>query len=159
MDRREKWFHKGNYISSGLVVLLGLFLAIYAGTHYDYMDKYSLGPGFYPIWIGVLLVVVGLIMILQTKKGRFQEKQKKVPEIASVKRLLTFGVLAIMVLVLATELGMVITMVLFLFFMNLLIEKHSPLYSLVVGILTSAAIYVVFHMIFSINFPKGILGF
>lgn len=159
MSEQEKWFHRGNYIAGGLFIALGVFVGVYAATHYAYMDRYSLGPAFYPIWLGGFLAAVGALSLLQNKKGRFQERKKSVPSLEAWKNLGFFIGLVVLFLLIVNTLGMVLAMILFLIAVNLLISHNSALRSIVMAVVTSFSIYAVFHMAFHINFPKGFLGF
>lgn len=158
MDSRERWFYKGNYIASALFIALGLFLSIYAITHYSYMDKYSLGPAFYPLWVGVLMALVGIIMAIQNHKGHYLETKKKVPSRTAAKDLSIFIGLVVLLLLLVKTLGMVISLVAFLIVLNVCISHNPWKKSIAMALISTAAIYVVFHMIFHINFPVGFLG-
>lgn len=158
MDSRERWFYKGNYIISGLVIALGLFASIYAITQYSYMDKYSLGPAFYPFWVGLLLVLAGIIMVVQNRKGHYQENKKKVPSKEAVRDIGLFVGLTTALILVVKFLGMVISLIAFLIILNLFVSRNSWKKSIAMAVITTAAIYVVFHMVFHINFPVGILG-
>lgn len=46
-------------LSGGLVLLAGAFIAFYAQSSYDMGSVRQMGPGMYPFWLGVLMVVLG----------------------------------------------------------------------------------------------------
>ena len=159
MDSREKWFRQGNYITGGLFVALGLFMSIYALTQYSYMDRYSLGPAFYPAWIGGFIVLLGLLIIYQNHKNRYLEQKKKVPTREAANRMALFVIMCILFLVVVNFLGMVISLILFLLAVNRMIAQNTWKRSIPMAVLTTLGIYLVFHVIFYINFPEGFLGF
>lgn len=46
---------------------LGAFM-IWQASGYPYGDLRRMGPGFFPIWIGVLLIVLGLALVLEVRR-------------------------------------------------------------------------------------------
>jgi len=40
----------------------GLFVALYAATSYRYGTALRMGPGYFPVWIGGLLALLGLVL-------------------------------------------------------------------------------------------------
>lgn len=149
---------ESNYIISTAFGILGLFMIIYSLANYSYMDQYSLGAGFYPVWIGIFLVLIAAFLVYETFRGRFDKKAgERDPE--RLQRGLVFTGISLCVLILINLLGMVVSLILLLFSSSVLIEKNGWLYSLVMAAVTTAVIYVVFHIIFYIKFPVGIFGF
>ncbi len=47
---------------------LGLFAAIYAATHYQLGTAVRMGPGYFPLWVGGLIALLGLILALRALK-------------------------------------------------------------------------------------------
>jgi putative tricarboxylic transport membrane protein len=45
---------------------LGLFAAIYAATHYQLGTAVRMGPGYFPLWIGGLIALLGLILAVRS---------------------------------------------------------------------------------------------
>lgn len=56
---------------AGIVLAaLGLFVALYAGSHYTVGQASRMGPGFFPVALGWVLVVLGaIIAVLAFRKG------------------------------------------------------------------------------------------
>lgn len=47
-----------------LMAAIGAFAAWYAGDNYEFGDLRSMGPGFFPIVLGILLAVLGVLVAL-----------------------------------------------------------------------------------------------
>jgi hypothetical protein len=45
---------------------LGLFVAVYAATHYTLGTAVRMGPGYFPTWIGALVAILGFALLLQS---------------------------------------------------------------------------------------------
>lgn len=43
----------------------GLFVAIYAATHYQLGTAVRMGPGYFPTWIGGLVTLLGVVLMIR----------------------------------------------------------------------------------------------
>jgi hypothetical protein len=50
--------------AGSLLLALGLFVALYAGSHYRIGTAARMGPGFFPMVLGYLLAALGLVIAL-----------------------------------------------------------------------------------------------
>lgn len=75
-------------IGGGIMLAFGLFCAIYAQEHYKLGSAVRMGPGWFPMYLGYLLAIVGAVIMIPAffRKGEAIEMQYK----ATV--LLTLGV-------------------------------------------------------------------
>ena len=158
METKHSPARKSNYVISTAFGILGLFMIIYSLANYSYMDQYSLGAGFYPVWIGIFLVLISAFLVYETTRGRF-DKRAGEQDPGRLQRGLVFTGISLCVLISINLLGMVLSLFLLLLSSSVLIEKNGWIYSLVMSAATTAVIYVVFHIIFYIKFPVGIFGF
>jgi putative tricarboxylic transport membrane protein len=44
----------------------GLFMALYAATHYTLGSAVRMGPGYFPLWVGGIVALLGLILALRS---------------------------------------------------------------------------------------------
>jgi len=51
-------------VGGGLLVLIGLFVGIYATTEYDLGTWRHLGPGMFPAWLGFVLAGIGGVILV-----------------------------------------------------------------------------------------------
>jgi hypothetical protein len=68
---------KRDYYAGALMVLLGL-IAAHDGTHYPMGTLRQMGPGYFPIALGVLLILLG-ILIAGTAAGGERSDEDEVP--------------------------------------------------------------------------------
>jgi putative tricarboxylic transport membrane protein len=45
---------------------LGLFVALYAATHYKLGTAVRMGPGYFPTWVGGLVALLGLVLVVRS---------------------------------------------------------------------------------------------
>ena len=43
----------------------GLFMSLYAATHYKIGTAVRMGPGYFPLWVGGIVFVLGLVLALR----------------------------------------------------------------------------------------------
>ena len=43
----------------------GLFMSLYAATHYPIGTAVRMGPGYFPLWVGGLVALLGALLLLQ----------------------------------------------------------------------------------------------
>jgi hypothetical protein len=59
-----------DFAGGGILIALGLFVALYAEGHYKLGTPAHMGPGFMPFWLGWILVGFGVvIMVLAVGTG------------------------------------------------------------------------------------------
>ncbi len=59
-----KHFDLRDFLGGALLIALGVFVAVYAGTHYRIGEPARMGPGFFPVALGCILAGLGLIVLL-----------------------------------------------------------------------------------------------
>ncbi|WP_319825880.1 tripartite tricarboxylate transporter TctB family protein [Thalassovita sp.] len=62
-------FDKQDMTAGAVLGGFGLFVAVYAGRHYDFGTTASMGPGYFPVVLGAILAALGgLIMLLSIRR-------------------------------------------------------------------------------------------
>ncbi len=66
-------------IGGGIMLAFGLFCAIYAQEHYKLGSATRMGPGWFPMYLGYLLAILGAIIMIPAffRKGEAIEMQYK----------------------------------------------------------------------------------
>lgn len=78
----------------GVLALTGLAVAGYAWANYDLGSLRRMGPGFFPVALGLLLAGLGAMIAIPAMRRPGQQRPFAWPEtIAVVAALLTFGLL------------------------------------------------------------------
>ena len=154
-------------IGAGLLIALSVF-ALCVSRQIPMGLASGLGADFLPTVCSAILLVIGLVLALQAigelkkadkseKTERAEPKEKGSGKLAQV--LLTFVLLFVYDLLLKTV-GFVILTPVYLFLQMLLIapkDKRKPVWFVVLGMLTTAVIYMIFTWGFSIILPMGLL--
>jgi putative tricarboxylic transport membrane protein len=141
----------------GIGVLgLGAAITFFAGR-LPYTAEYGLGPGFMPLWIGMVLMGCAVITIIQSL-GQAGGPQKKFVTPRTRQVGFVFATL-IVTFVVVRFLGLAVSLGLFTGFTMKSVGRHGWILSTLVTLVTAVAVYVIFGYLLDIPLPKGFLGF
>lgn len=118
------------------------------------------GPGFLPFWMGVILAGLAVILLL-TAWGRKVAPAE--PPVFPGRKALTAVGLALLGLALYTvlmaPLGFLANTLLFVAFLMGVVQREKFKLTAGVAVLTTAGLYIVFHVLLGITLPRSPLGF
>ncbi len=143
------------------LISLGLsFWMILESRKYDYLTTYTPGPGFHPFWLGICLGLLALFLIFDTfkREGSQEEKGTRLP---GRKSLFRVGLILLFMAGFAlsmTVLGLVLTVVIFVFLILFVLEGYTLFRSLLYGFAMSGTVFLIFRYWLDVALPKGWLG-
>jgi hypothetical protein len=141
---------------AGIVVLFFGAVVTYGASELSYRGDYGPGPGFLPLWIGIVLIGCAIVTILKavrqygTEKGRFIHEKTR--QVASV------FVTLIVTFLLVPALGLSLGLALFTGFAMRTTGRHGWILCLVTAVVTAAAVRVIFGVMLDLPLPKGVIG-
>ncbi|VTU39536.1 Tripartite tricarboxylate transporter TctB family protein [Variovorax sp. PBL-H6] len=143
---------RGERIFAAVIGVFGL-LWIWKSTELTYLDYYAPGPGFLPLWLGALLVVLVLVFFWSHRGTEAPASPHHPARWWSI-------VIGLAVTVgLVEPLGFMVPVALYLLFLLKRVEQLPWRLSLLVAAGTSLAIFGVFHLWLSVPLPRGPWGF
>lgn len=76
----HKWINKHNrdYYAGALMILLGLYTVL-QGRTYQMGTLSRMGPGYYPVALGVLMVILGVIIALNARASVPEGEEEALP--------------------------------------------------------------------------------
>lgn len=118
------------------------------------MDKYSLGPAFFPRVVCILLFVVALILLIFSIKNKNYSKNK-------YKNLnLKYSIITIIFFIIYTFLieilGYLTSTIIFMISIIFLLKNKSFLINIIFSVVFSSIIYLLFSKGFNVSLPDGI---
>jgi hypothetical protein len=156
---------KALFIEVFVVVIVGVFsisegirLVLAAKLHnYD-----VLGPGYYNVGLGSLVIIAGLIYFLSERKEAFRIEGKTAVKVSTGKNEYTkmmIGMIVVMIvyLFLMYLTGYLFASLVFFFLINRIAGFRSWLTNLGVTVLMTASFYLVFVTWMGMIFPRGML--
>ena len=145
---------KSDVVAGAVVLCLGIFSLIIS-FQYSYSGIVGLGPGFFPFWLSIFLIILAPIYMYESLKGK-NVSSEEWPKGESLKRILFIIMTLFVFLLLFILCGFMIASVIFL---ALLFYKEYKWYTtaiLSVGI--TVIVYVIFNTLLKAYLPtSGIL--
>jgi putative tricarboxylic transport membrane protein len=161
----EKDLQKSYVIAGTTLLLLGLWI-IYTSLSWKYYTSLGPGPGFFPLWIGVLIAATGVLLaalnLVLLKRGGEKKEGASGPRLFTAPRLKNVAVMAV-ALVAATLLlkwlGFVLVIGLFSLLLLQILGGWGWGKSLLLCAIVSIGLFWVFRVWLHIPLPEGLLKF
>jgi putative tricarboxylic transport membrane protein len=154
----ESRFSLGEVVSGAVLAVLGLFI-IFQASGWNYMSSDGPGPGFFPMWYGIAMVVLALLLVVTNLVKRRASDGRPRFDRAGVTRAVVawaaFGVCA----ALLGMLGFVLGFGLLTLFVVMALYRKPLKVALPVAIATALGFYLVFPLALDVSLPVGIWGF
>jgi putative tricarboxylic transport membrane protein len=145
----------GDVISGAVLAALGVYI-ILESSAWTYSSDDGPGPSFFPIWYGIAMVGLSLVLVATTLFKGDKPEQLDWPGIGrALGTWLAFAVSA----VLMGWLGFLVSFAILTFFMIVVVFRQSVLTAAIVAVCASAGFYLVFPFALSVSLPAGVFGF
>lgn len=155
MDRAVRY----NRISGFFFLAVGIFFFVYARS-VEIGTWNEPGPGFLPLWGGIILAAMSIALLMRTFWGRLPAiTHSFFPRSDSWKRVAATFAALIAYNFLLTPLGFTITTFLFIGFLVRFIFPQTWTRTLVVAGFSALAARLLFINFLETQLPKGLLGF
>jgi putative tricarboxylic transport membrane protein len=147
----------GDRISSLFALLLALYV-LKEGIGYDIGGLHHPGPGFFPLFGGLVLGIFSVILFLRSVLVKSKPVDSKVKEETGKPLLLIYAVVGLVVYTFILEpVGYILsTFLLLVFFLKLFEQKRWWVEIVTAGIISSAS-YILFAVLLKSELPEGIL--
>lgn len=157
--RRRQQSHLSAVVAA-VVVLTGA-VTIIGSLPLGYWTALGPGPGFFPLWLGILLAVLGVVWAVTEMRtwragapARAADEDEEPPEYS----LRTASAIVISLVVLAAcleVLGYQLSMLFFLLFHLLVLGKRGLLLSIVVALVGSFGVFMIFTLLLGVPLPAS----
>ena len=142
-------------IWAGVVILCLAIFSLVISFQYSYSGIIGPGPGFFPIWLSVSLIILSILYIYESIKGK-NVSEEEWPTGQSLKQILFIIMSLVLFLLLFVLCGFLVAGIIFLTVLFYKEYKWFVTASLSVGI--TLFIYVMFNIVLKVHLPSsGIL--
>jgi putative tricarboxylic transport membrane protein len=149
---------KGNLISALCLGAFGIYV-ISVAAKLAYVSEVGPGPGFFPLWLGIGLVVFAAFLIFVSGSAGANREESQSSSWRTAGRALA-GWLALMVAIaLLGRIGFLLSFVVLTIFLVVVLDRRPALLAVGVGIGLAVAFQLVFVVGLDVSLPKGIWGF
>jgi putative tricarboxylic transport membrane protein len=152
MKKADQW--------SGLALSILAAGMIWAAVGLPYGNVHNPGPGFFPLWLGVILSGMSIALFVQTTRGK--ESERTLQEILEEdvrwgKVLLVLAALIICAFLMDTIGFLIVTFLLMIVLLRFI--EPQP-WKVVIGwaLVGSVGSYLIFEVWMKLRLPKGFLG-
>ena len=135
---------------------LGVYIIVEA-RGWEYLGPDGPGPGFFPLWYGIALVVLSLLLIVLTLTGA--QAPGKPVNWREVGRALTAWAGLAACAGLLKVVGFLLAFGLFTFFLVTVMYRRTVVTAVVVSVGISLTFYLLFPVALNVALPVGKLGF
>lgn len=142
-------------IWGGLSVLFFAIIFFVYSLEYPYSDELGPGPGFLPVWLSGLLIILSLIYIYEAYRGK--DSAESMPAREAQKTMAFILMTMILYVVFLPLIGFNLTSTMFLF--ALLYKAYNWYTSLAISIVTSTFLFLLFAKFLDVQLPVNALGF
>ncbi|UJL45563.1 tripartite tricarboxylate transporter TctB family protein [Virgibacillus sp. NKC19-16] len=145
-------------VFSGLLLIFSIYFTI-KGTEYDYTNSSGqVGPGFFPLWIGILLIICTGIAFAKDLKQVLREENFFSKPIHLYKLLLVIGLTFFFIATL-NILGAVVAMVLYVFGILFVLNRQRLILNTIISVTVPLGTYLLLDVWLNAGFPQNIFGF
>jgi putative tricarboxylic transport membrane protein len=144
-------------LAVGILLLILSISVISASRDLVYDVEFSPGAGFFPVWLGIALLILSLILILNSTILKFYlTEDNPLPGKTAVLRvILILGSLLVGILLLE-PIGFLVTMFFFVAFLLIFLEKYRWYSGALISAVMVSAVYGIFKIWLNVNLPLGL---
>ena len=157
MATAQSSLRTGDIVSGAVLTALGIYVILEA-RGWDYLAPDGPGPGFFPMWYGIALVVLSLVLVAGALSRRSGEPGESTNWGDIGRALMAWGGLTLSIVALK-PLGFLVGFALLTLFIVSFMYRRPLLYGAAAGIAGSVLFYLVFPLALNVALPVGFLGF
>ena len=145
---------KNNFIAGSCLLAFGIYV-IAGAAKLSYTADVGPGPGFFPLWIGIGLVIFAAVLMLASFAAAKQPTHSGSPTIRAL-----IGWLALMIAIfLAGRIGFVVSYILLTAFLIYVLDRRPVWLAVTVGVALSVAFHLLFVRALDVSLPAAPWGF
>lgn len=145
----------GEAISGAVLAALGVYIFLQA-REWDYYTPDGPGPGFFPTWYGVAMIVLSLALIV----SRIHKADAAGgANWRTAWRALSTWLAFALAVALMGPLGFLVSFALLTFFLVTVVFGRPVLTASATALLAALGFYVIFPLLLSLPLPTGVFGF
>ena len=153
---KKSWYMKGDVASGAVLVALGVYI-ISEARRWNYSGPEGPGPGFFPLWYGIAMVILSLWLVV-VSAVRPAAAGAKIDWRGVGKAMLVWGVFAACTALLKPLGFLTVLALLTLFIVGVMYGKPLKI-ACVAAAGTTVGFYLLFSLALDVGLPVGPLGF
>ena len=142
-------------VIAGFVVLLFALVIFFDSFNYAYLSDIGPGPGFFPIWLSGILIILSLIYIVVSFKNGDPDTEP-MPDKNGIKKILFIIISMILFALLLPYAGFIMSSTIFLFV--LLYGGYKWYTNAAISAGVSILLFCLFDIVLEVQLPVSLLG-
>lgn len=149
---------KGNLVAGACLAAFGLYV-ISVASKLPYVSEVGPGPGFFPLWLGIGLIIFASCLVLTSFPAFTKESSSDSPTWRETGRALAgwFGLMV--AIALFGWIGFSVSFVALTIFLIVALDRRPLLLSVSVAIGLAVAFHLLFVVALDVSLPAGRWGF
>ena len=148
----------GDIVSGAVLAGLGIYI-VFEARGWEYLGADGPGPGFFPLWYGIAMIVLSLLLIGASVVHRAASEPGGRVNWREVGRALATWVAFTGGIALLKVLGFLLSFGLMTLFVVAVMYRRPLKVALAVAAGTALGFYLVFPLALNVSLPVGVLGF
>ena len=149
---------KSNLIAAACLAAFGIYV-VYVGSKLSYVSEVGPGPGFFPLWIGIGLLLFGAYQMVLSYAAVRRHADHDVPLWSGSGRALGAWFGLAVAIALFRWIGFALGFVLLTIFLIVVLDRRPVVLAVGIGAGLALAFYIVFEFALGVSLPKGPWGF
>ncbi len=149
---------KGNLISAVCLAAFGIYV-ISVAAKLAYVSEVGPGPGFFPLWLGILLVLFAAGLVFASLSTRQSEAKGKSPSWSAAGRALAGWSALMVAIALLGSIGFALSFIVLTMILIVALDRRPALLAVGVGIGLAVAFHLIFVVALDVSLPKAFWGF
>ena len=146
---------------TGFVLLVLSGYVIWESWQMPQSATFGPGVGFLPLWLGILLAILSIILIISGWSRKLTEQDKK-PVFPGGKALLGVGLVLVGLaayIMLLEVIGFTADTFLFVTYLMAFVERQTWWRTIATAVITTGGLYTIFEILLKITLPSNMFGF
>ncbi len=148
----------GDLWSGAALAALGGFV-INEARQWEYMTVEGPGPGFFPLWYGIAMVLLSLVLVVSALRRSRPAAGHTGTDWPGIGRALLCWAAFTLSVLLLKWLGLILSLALLTLFIAKVMYGKPLKVALATAVGNVAGFYLVFHLALGVELPVGLLGF
>jgi len=150
-------FSSGEVASGAVLAALGVYIIVEA-WQWEYLGADGPGPGFFPLWYGIAMAVLALLLIVINLMRRAAAVRAAPVDWRKIRHaLITWTAFAVSIALLK-PLGFLASFALLTFFVVAGIYRRPPRSALAIAVGGAIGFYLLFPLALNVSLPVGVFG-
>jgi putative tricarboxylic transport membrane protein len=149
---------RGNLAAGAVLGAFGVYV-ISVAVKLPYVSEVGPGPGFFPLWLGIGLVLFGAVLMFAAFPSSAQETKSESQSWQMTMRSLAGWVAVMLAIALLGTIGFLLSFIILTVFLIVALDRRPVLLAVGIGLGLAMVFYLIFAVALDVSLPKAIWGF